>query len=453
MNEKKNNGLFFPSIPKDKDYEDYIASLLACGGYYLERGIHCWIDTEELLELDIVSTKFSGNSVDRNLIEIKSGKWGYPEIFKVYGWIKYLEYNKASFIVQKDKDKTDLTKEHCKKFFNIDLVIDKESEDGSCLDDSDLLSTFNMTSNDCEYALLYRIAFGLEAEMFIYLHERAKSFSEAEENNGYLQVEKYYRRINSLSFFCSDEITRIRELISAFRENKNLSGRLSELEATKIFPKEVSRFNDGIFKKIFYQVEDISPIYVSLYIELLAKLELLKTCVLDYFSPKKDDIFNLLQHDALPLNVCMTLRNMDNDKYFYLYPYFWQVFIFLFGGFILKPYESEEYALLSQLTKIPIEEIPKAFAFFDSLFPLKDGKSWFYDKPGTQIRMLQFFPLPLAGTGVFFRAVNYRNKKGLPEVNYMEDLQKQLNDHTVDDMRKWVVLEGKFLERGKRFKN
>lgn len=29
MNEKKNNGLFFPSIPKDKDYEDYIASLLA----------------------------------------------------------------------------------------------------------------------------------------------------------------------------------------------------------------------------------------------------------------------------------------------------------------------------------------------------------------------------------------------------------------------------------------
>ena len=67
--------------------------------------------------------------------------------------------------------------------------------------------------------------------------------------------------------------------------------------------------------------------------------------------------------------------------------------------------------------------------------------------------MLQFFPLPLAGTGVFFRAVNYRNKKGLPEVNYMEDLQKQLNDHTVDDMRKWVVLESKFLERGKRFKN
>lgn len=41
MSEKKNNGLFFPSIPKDKDYKDYIASLLACGGYYLERGIHC----------------------------------------------------------------------------------------------------------------------------------------------------------------------------------------------------------------------------------------------------------------------------------------------------------------------------------------------------------------------------------------------------------------------------
>ena len=147
MDDKK-NGFHFPSIPKGKDYEDYIAAILASDGYYLERNIHCWIDKEELLELDIVSTKFSRTTVNRELIEIKSGdNWGYSDIFKVFGWMKYLGYKKGSFIVRKKAKLTDFTKEHCKNFFNIDLIINPESEVKNYLDDSELLAKFNIKTN------------------------------------------------------------------------------------------------------------------------------------------------------------------------------------------------------------------------------------------------------------------------------------------------------------------
>ena len=452
MDDKK-NGFHFPSIPKGKDYEDYIAAILASDGYYLERNIHCWIDKEDLLELDIVSTKFSRTTVNRELIEIKSGdNWGYSDIFKVFGWMKYLGYKKGSFIVRKKAKLTDFTKEHCKNFFNIDLIINPESEVKNYLDDSELLAKFNIKPEKLRFALLYRVAFALETEMLFYLHERTKSFSGSKENNGYNQLENYYKKINSLSFFCADEVTRIKELILSFNENRNISGRLSELESSKIFPKDVNNFNNEVFRKIFYTADEISPIYVSLYIEVFAKLELIKTCVLDYFSSKKDDIYNLLQHDTLPLSIGITLQNIDCDKYFYLYPYFWQVFIFLFGGFIIKPFEKEEYALLSKFTNIPIEEIPNAFRFFDRIFHLSDEKTWFCELPYTQIKMLKMFPLPLAGNGVFFRALLFKSITGKSEINYFETLEKEFKDHTVDDMKKWALLEFKFLERGKRFK-
>jgi len=449
----KTNGLVFPKIPKDKDYEDYISSLLACGDLFLERGIHCFKDSEELLELDIVSTKFNKDKIEKTLIEIKSGKsWGYPEIFKVYGWQQFLDIKKAAFIVQIDKDDSEITKEHCKDYFNIDLIVDKQSDDEKKLDDKEIIEKFALDKKKLQYQYFFRIAYGLESEMFLYLKARSKSFEGEENDNGYKYLENYFSTINSQSFFCHDEVTRINTLVSAFKKNNHITARLGVLEETGHFPEEALKIPENIFTKIQYEAETVSPLYMSLYIEHLGRLLLLKTCISDYFEPNKDDIFNILSHDNLPWGLHLTIDSISDEKYFYYYPYFWQVFTYLFGGFLLTNHIDEEYKLLSEITNIPIDEIPRALASFDKFFPLGEDKSWFFQNSKTHIKMLKSFPLPFAGIGVYFRAVKFENETSVSATEYLNYLENETHDYTVSDMRKWVLLLKQFLEKGNRYK-
>ena len=85
-----------PQIPKDHNYEDFIAAHLNAEGYFLERGIHKR-EGEEILELDIVTNKYtSAGEIEKTFLEAKSGhKWGFPDIFKVKGWMVYLDFEKA----------------------------------------------------------------------------------------------------------------------------------------------------------------------------------------------------------------------------------------------------------------------------------------------------------------------------------------------------------------------
>ena len=58
-----------PLIPKDFAYEDYVASVLNAGGYYLERGIHKR-ERNDILELDIVTNKFTAIGIEKGSVEI-----------------------------------------------------------------------------------------------------------------------------------------------------------------------------------------------------------------------------------------------------------------------------------------------------------------------------------------------------------------------------------------------
>jgi hypothetical protein len=49
-------------------------------------------------------------------------------------------------------------------------------------------------------------------------------------------------------------------------------------------------------------------------------------------------------------------KQIGTHEYFYLYPIFWQSFFWLFGGFILKDYEKEDYEALSRATGIPVDQ-------------------------------------------------------------------------------------------------
>lgn len=70
MNNKvKDSGISLPQIPKEKEYEDFIAAILQAGGYYLERGIIHRIK-QDVLELDIVTTRFHKDHLEHTISEI-----------------------------------------------------------------------------------------------------------------------------------------------------------------------------------------------------------------------------------------------------------------------------------------------------------------------------------------------------------------------------------------------
>jgi len=92
-----------PPLPTDTEFEDYVAAYLQAAGFYLERSI-IQREEAEILELDIISTSYAkGKAPSERLIEVKSGGWGFPEIFKVSGWGKYLQLEDLCLVVCKEK--------------------------------------------------------------------------------------------------------------------------------------------------------------------------------------------------------------------------------------------------------------------------------------------------------------------------------------------------------------
>ena len=56
-----------------------------------------------MLELDIIITDYNQSPPALKLIELKSGGWGFSDLFKIKGWIDYLNILEAVFIVQQEK--------------------------------------------------------------------------------------------------------------------------------------------------------------------------------------------------------------------------------------------------------------------------------------------------------------------------------------------------------------
>ena len=152
----KSDAIKLVEIPKDKDYEDYLCAYLQADGLYVERSI-IHREVEELLELDILTTDFQENSAKNNLIEIKGGDWGFSDIFKIKGWMIYLNYESGSFIVQKSRPSISYFKDKAKEL-NIHLI-----------DNSDLSATKETLK---EFLLLEPHEEDIETIRFAYLLER-----------------------------------------------------------------------------------------------------------------------------------------------------------------------------------------------------------------------------------------------------------------------------------------
>lgn len=429
-----------PKIPKDHNYEDFIAAHLNAEGFFLERSIRKRED-EEILELDIVTNKFETDHVEKTFIEAKSGhKWGFPDIFKVKGWMVYLEYPTAYFIVLDDTEKNMSFYQRVSNVLGIYLLSTPVVGDG--VDDHELYETFSISKRKYNKMLvpLFRYAYVLERIMLSHLAEELRK---KKDSHGLLNLKYLITTVNDSSFFTRNPKHRVAKIIDAFKCTARLTAKIcSERQGTKYeeIPEDVI-IDTEIFKKLYHTCTEKDILYTSLYAELIEKLEILKCCVEEAQRPKEASLFAQLEDGLLPENIRKGTEKLKLYSHFYLYPYLMQVFIYVFGGFILIEKEWEEYELLSEITGVPLDEVQDALRVFDILFPKEDGGSWIIPVPYSDIIQLDLMPIPFCGIGANLRRFLYCKKTGK-----YEDLKPQVSSYTYKDLNKWNDLLVIYLE-------
>jgi hypothetical protein len=432
-----------PESPKEKEFEELVAAFFQATGYFVERNV-IEREVEEILELDIISTNYDISPPLSMLIEAKSGKWGFSDLFKLYGWMNYLNIGNGILISNETKESLTFMGEKAKAI-NITLAVVESPEEY----EEFLSSLIDISSVQRMDIQTWRFAYWIERNLL----KRLKQYKRTMKGKYcFSKLEKYYFQINSGIFFQENIVDRLHAIYSTYKECPHITAKCSNERKGANFIDEYDTIPSDIYRETYWRCE-YNEIQISLFVEHRARLAILKSAI-DYKlfrdageSLKTERIINILGHrydlfDALPVSFRTGLEELSAHEYFYRYPIFWQWFLWAFGGFILLDYEEEEYRALSEKTGIPIEQIPKALDAFQILFPIPGG--WFIDlSPVSRIRMLKLAPVPFMGLGS-----NYRRFLHTESLKY-KDL-KLTGEHTMTDLQKWVHLTYRVLREEER---
>jgi len=440
---EKTTSVSLPPLPKGREFEEYISAYFQSSGNYIERNI-IEKGAEEVLELDIIATDYYLPLPKIKLLEVKSGDWGFPDLFKVKGWMDYLNISEGVFVASKGRENLDFCRERVKRL-NIDLVIianlNKTKEALSNFIDDKTIEKVDISA--------WRFSYWIERNLLKLLKQKKRA-----NHNTYIKrfevLDDYYSEINNGIFLTENIIQKVEKLYSTFQKYPHISAKCGNELLGNTFDDECDTVPKQIFQDTYFKCY-YNDIQISTFIEHRARLAILKNAVdyLLYSDAATDKVrTNDVIKNTLGLNISLldsfpsfknVLKTISKQKYFYLYPVFWQWFMWVFGGFILKDYEEKEYEMLSQKTGIPVEEIPNAFEAYRILFPQDDG--WFIDLPTSNIKVLKMFSVPFMGVGANYRRLIYNRFKKL------EDL-KLTGLHTLDDLVKWNNLTVDVLQSG-----
>ena len=329
-----------PSLPKDKEFEEYVSAFLQASGLYVERSI-INREEEEILELDIITTEYkTGAAPEETLIEVKSGGWGFSEIFKLIGWGNYLNLKDIELVVCKKKSNQQFYEDKAK---DIGVQIKYHSNDTNNSDGSDIANNQLVDPIDVSQ---WRFSYWLERALFNKLTTKKKSLKT---RKCYKAIDEYLYTINSGIFFTKNIIKRADKIYYAYKEYPHLSAKVGNELDGKDFDEEHEAIPPNIFKDTFYKSQ-FTDISISAYVEYRARLALLKAAV-DFSLYEEHGIEERIKHEIEFLGLKLSLKNMlpgsfltgleeiKKHSHFEHYPVFWQHFLWLFGGFILEDYK------------------------------------------------------------------------------------------------------------------
>jgi len=419
------------------ELEDCAAALFQASQHFVE----CNVTEADVLELDVVATSYTDGRPLQTLAEAKSGQWGYGEIFKLYGWMKYLGIeNGALFVTKVAEDK------------NVEMVREKVGPLGIQLlhlDSENLADAFAAAGcpaiTDRFSVDLWRFSYAIQRTFIRYLQLHRNSNPVLE---GPRTALRYHALVNHGVFFEPNPRNRLRQLYADFSEHPKLSLGLARDEDTATFdcntedPK-----NHRIWEAIYEGKHD--AVQAAMYIEHRARLALLKTAIDLYClgTPEPRPVLThkgkvvVTEDDLLPPSFRRAFDELKKEPFVSRYAVFWQVFLWGFGGFYLQDRRDAEFEWLSSQTGIPLEEVPRALKAFDKLFPTSGG-TWFGQTRTSHCVVVKMVPTAMQGIGAFQRSDRY-GLKSYADLGY--------TDMTAKDLSKWHNKSYETLKMRERF--
>ncbi|MCL4553462.1 MAG: hypothetical protein M1305_07975 [Candidatus Marsarchaeota archaeon] len=406
-----------------EEFEDFAVAYFQTGGYFVEKNIK-ERNKHEVLELDAVATHYGHRLPEQSLIEVKSGDWGFPDIFKVLGWMTYLKIPRGAFIVSSlPKDKPLQFYIDKSKELNIELMV---------IDDLNKADTVFASSGfelECDRPTcdIWRSAFLIERRFLRCIQKSHKSNVSLD---GPLEALKYYSLANDGIFFISDVRDRVSKLYDAYTNHPKLTlGAAAELCGERFDPEHADPDNACLKEAIFKGKHGL--LQACMYLEHRARLSILRGAV-DYLCEQKAEVRrSALSSSVFPSKFQESLLEIGRSPNFKSYPVFWQVFLWSWGGFILMDREEEEYAELSKQTGLPPKEIPDALGVYNSMFEIEQG-DWFTILPKSQMKTVKMVPWPFMGLGVHQRLARH-NLESVDELGYEDltalDLKKRFDSY------------------------
>lgn len=387
-----------------RELEDYVAGLFQAAGYFVERGIHERAFTD-VLELDVVATRYDGVAPKSVLVEAKGGHWGFPDLFKVAGWMRYLGIDHGGFFIARDNTPRDVPRVHEKVApLGISLVDLADFRDSHRRFEA---GGFGAIS-DVFLPDLWRYSFWVERALL----DRLRALKRASPRSaGPAAVLGYHDLIHDHVFFIKDRSERLALLYKGYRDHPKLSLALAgELEGAPFEPASPPP-NSMILAEALREGKH-APVQASFYVEHRGRLSILKAAI-DLLCYESEP-----PNPRLPATFREGLRILRTRPSFRRYALLWQVFLWGFGGFYLADRVDQEFSWLSSQTGVPFQEVRTALHAFDDLFPMQSS-SWLVPLRGTSIVAAKMVPTAFRGIGAmqrlkrygarFYRDLGYRN--------------------------------------------
>ncbi len=413
-----------PAIPTGKELELFLAALFQASGFFVEKNIV----EPDLLELDAVVTSYKPTPGESILIEVKSGNWGFSDVFKILGWKTYLGLPKAAFFVRTSQEKPDFTiKKRKLEPYGVQLVEIEEIEKAR---EVFLSEGFPPIADELMFSI-WRYSYWMEAQLIETLRQARKSFPD---RVGPKEALDYYSLVNNTVFFVKDKLQKVLELYQAYQRHPRLTLGVASEMAGKSYDPETADPNNQFIREAIWNCKHYL-LQACLYVEHRARLSIMKS-VVDYLIEKQaGKVTDAGREQELPDNCRLALEQLEQAEAFSLYPYLWQVFLWGWGGFLLKDRE-EELAQLSTQTGLTVQGINDAFRIYDEFFPINNG--WWTEQHNTHWRMVKLVPAPFRGLGTFQRFTRL-NFKSYRDFGY--------TDMTTRDLVKWHNAGADLIEK------
>ena len=418
------------------DLEDYVAALFQTAGYFVEKNL-TERDPSEVLELDIVATDYSTTSPKSILAEAKGGGWGYHDIFKVVGWMQYLNLPLGALFVRTATDKdVDNIATRCAPL-NMRVV--------HLGDFTDAVSTFAdagfAAAGSPELIWLWRHSFLIERKLTRLLVDRAKSLKDSK---GARRALDHQRLVNDGIFFAPTPIDKVRTLYETFQQTPKLTLSAAVEMQTGTFDSQAQSGSNSLLQEAMWK-GDHPFLQGCMFVEHRARLSILK-CAVDYccanpdgppeFAAKEGGIsWAALDFHSLPHSFTSGVEWLRKCPTFHRYGVFWQQFLWGWGGFYLEHRQAEEFEWMAAYSGVPVEEVPTALQAFDRFFPMDGG--WLTTVGPTTVKVTRMAPMLFEGVGVFHRRQQYE----------LADSTVPLggDGYTASDLARWNNVAAAFL--------